>query len=96
MKTLKISISERQYQQFGLKGKDFTFSELVRIVRKELLRPTLNVTAKADSSPKTSKRDAITEAEVVRKKIEIGLEQSRKGQTKTTEQAKAKLKKWLK
>ncbi|MBI5214615.1 MAG: hypothetical protein HY960_02570 [Ignavibacteriae bacterium] len=42
MKTLSISISNIEYNKFGLKNDTLTFSDFVEIVSKELTRQTLN------------------------------------------------------
>ncbi len=42
MKTLSISISNIEYNKFGLKNDTLTFSDFVDIVSKELTRQTLN------------------------------------------------------
>ncbi len=42
MKTLSIAISELEYDKFGLRDKNFKFSDFVEIVSKELARQTLN------------------------------------------------------
>jgi len=42
MKTLNISISELEYNKFGLKKDKLTFTEFIDIVSKEISRQTLN------------------------------------------------------
>jgi predicted CopG family antitoxin len=42
MKTLTISISDKEYAKFGLKDEKLTFSELLDLVGKELTRQNLN------------------------------------------------------
>ncbi|MEO8148767.1 MAG: hypothetical protein ABI723_14075 [Bacteroidia bacterium] len=42
MKKLNISISEIEYNKFGLKNDTLTFSDFIQIVSKELSRQTLN------------------------------------------------------
>jgi len=42
MKTLNISISELEYDKFGLKKDNLTFTEFIDIVSKEISRQTLN------------------------------------------------------
>jgi hypothetical protein len=42
MKTLNISISEIEYNKFGIKKNELTFSDFVDIVSKELARQTLD------------------------------------------------------
>ena len=46
--------------------------------------------------PDTFSIEEVIDRIVLLQKIEIGLEQSRNGQTLTTSKAKSKLKKWLK
>lgn len=41
MRTLNISISEFEYNKFGLKEDNFSFSELLDIVSRELMRQKL-------------------------------------------------------
>jgi hypothetical protein len=42
MRTLNISISDLEYSKFGLKTDNFSFSEFVDIISKELSKQTLN------------------------------------------------------
>jgi hypothetical protein len=42
MRTLNISISDIEYDKFGLKGDKFSFSELVEVISNELAKQTLN------------------------------------------------------
>jgi hypothetical protein len=42
MRTLNISISAIEYNQFGLKEENLTFTDFVDIVQKELTRQNLN------------------------------------------------------
>ena len=42
MKTLNISISELEYNKFGIKDDKLTFSDFVDIVSRELARQTLD------------------------------------------------------
>ena len=42
MRQLNISISELEYNKFGLRKDNLTFSDFVDIVSKELTRQTLN------------------------------------------------------
>jgi hypothetical protein len=46
--------------------------------------------------PETFSAEEIIERIILLQKVEIGLEQSRKGETLTTSEAKTRLKKWLK
>ena len=41
MKTIKISISELEFNKFGLQSTDFTFSEWVDIISRELAKQRL-------------------------------------------------------
>ncbi len=42
MKTLNVSISELEYNKFGLKKEKLTFTEFIDIVSKEITKQTLN------------------------------------------------------
>lgn len=42
MRTLTVSISEKEYDKFGLKNNTLQFSELIQLIRKELLRENLD------------------------------------------------------
>jgi hypothetical protein len=42
MKTLNISISEVEYNKFGIKKEQISFSDFVEIISKEITRNTLN------------------------------------------------------
>lgn len=42
MRTLNISISDFEFNKFGLKDEKFTFSEFIELVSKELSRQTLS------------------------------------------------------
>ncbi len=42
MKTLNISISDIEYNKFGLTNENLTFTDFVEIVSKELTRQNLN------------------------------------------------------
>lgn len=42
MRTLNISISDLEYNKFGLKGDQLSFSEFIDIVSNELSKQTLN------------------------------------------------------
>ena len=44
MRTLQISISDREYEKFDLKTDKFSFSELVDMISRELSRQNLNKT----------------------------------------------------
>jgi len=41
MKTLNVSISDLEFDKFGLRDKNFKFSDFVEIVSRELSRQTL-------------------------------------------------------
>lgn len=41
MRTLNISISDREYNKYGLKNENMSFSELLEIVNKELQKLNL-------------------------------------------------------
>ena len=42
MRTLNISISDIEYNKFGLKNEKLTFTEFIDLVSKELMRQNLN------------------------------------------------------
>jgi len=42
MRTLKVSISDIEYSKFGLKQDSLTFSDIIDLVSKELMRQNLN------------------------------------------------------
>jgi len=42
MRTLNITISDIEYNKFGLKNDELTFSDFLEIVSKELIRQNLN------------------------------------------------------
>lgn len=42
MKTLNISISDIEFNKFGLRNDKFSFTEFIELVSKELTRQTLN------------------------------------------------------
>ncbi len=42
MRTLNISISDTEFNKFGLKQNNLTFSDLIMLIRKELMRENLN------------------------------------------------------
>jgi hypothetical protein len=46
MKTLKISISDLEYNKFGIPNEQLTFTELIDLVSRELSRQTLKNTVK--------------------------------------------------
>lgn len=41
MRTLNISVSELEYEKFGLKDENLTFSDLLDIIERELARKNL-------------------------------------------------------
>lgn len=55
MKTLSISISDFEYNQFGLSNDKLSFSELVDIVNKEITKQALNKSVKLAERYKLSK-----------------------------------------
>jgi len=44
MRTLKISISDLEYNKFGIQNDQLSFTELIDLVSRELSRQTLNNT----------------------------------------------------
>ena len=42
MRTLKISISDIEYNKFGLKQEQLSFTDFIELVSKELMRQNLN------------------------------------------------------
>ncbi|HET8810293.1 MAG TPA: hypothetical protein VFM65_08520 [Flavobacteriaceae bacterium] len=46
MKTINISISEIEYNKFGLKSEKFSFSDLIDIISNELTKQRLNESIK--------------------------------------------------
>ena len=42
MRTLNISISDLEYNKFGVKNESLTFTEIIEMVSKELTRQNLN------------------------------------------------------
>jgi hypothetical protein len=42
MKTISVSISDLEYNQFGLKNENLSFTEFVDLVNKEITKQTLN------------------------------------------------------
>ncbi|HYG37236.1 MAG TPA: hypothetical protein VD908_01395 [Cytophagales bacterium] len=42
MRTINVSISDLEYNKFGLKSNKFSFSDLIDIVSKELTKQKLN------------------------------------------------------
>jgi len=42
MRTLNVSISDIEYNRFGLKDEKLTFTEIIDVVSKELTRQNLN------------------------------------------------------
>ena len=41
MKTLNVSISEKEYKKFGIKNDHLAFSELIELVSQKLMRESL-------------------------------------------------------
>jgi len=54
MKTLSISISDSDYNQFGINGDSLSFSELVELVNKEITKQALNKCVQLAESYKLS------------------------------------------
>ncbi len=42
MRTLNVSISDTEYNKFGLKEDNLTFTDLINLVRKDIIRQNLN------------------------------------------------------
>lgn len=42
MRTLKVSISDIEYNKFGLKEEHLSFTDFIELVRKELMRQNLD------------------------------------------------------
>lgn len=63
MRTLNISISDIEYDKFGLKSEELSFSELLEIVNKELQKLNLRKSAELAEKYDLSKlsMDEITE-----------------------------------
>jgi hypothetical protein len=55
MKTLNISISDLEYNQFGIKKDKLSFSEFVDIVNKEVTKQALNKSVQLAEKYKLSK-----------------------------------------
>jgi predicted CopG family antitoxin len=55
MKTLNISISDLEYNQFGIKKDKLSFSEFVDIVNKEVTKQALNKSVQLAERYKLSK-----------------------------------------
>lgn len=55
MKTISVSISDLEYNQFGINKDIFSFSEFVDIVNKEITKQTLNQCIKLSEKYKLSK-----------------------------------------
>ena len=63
MRTLNISISDIEYNKFGLKNEEMSFSELLEIVNKELQRLNLRKSVELAEKYRLSKlsMDEITD-----------------------------------
>jgi hypothetical protein len=63
MKTISVSISDLEYDQFGLKNDRLSFSEFVDIVNKEVTKQALNKCLQLSEKYKLSEMtmDEITE-----------------------------------
>jgi hypothetical protein len=55
MKTISVSISDLEYNQFGINKDKFSFSEFVDIVNKEITKQTLNQCIQFSEKYKLSK-----------------------------------------
>ncbi len=42
MRTLNVSISDTEFNQFGLQQDELTFTNLITLIRKQLMRENLN------------------------------------------------------
>ncbi len=42
MRTLNVSISDAEFNQFGLQNDELTFTNLITLVRRQLMRENLN------------------------------------------------------
>jgi hypothetical protein len=72
MRTLKISISDFEFQKFGFKKEQLTFTDFIDFVSKELYRQNLNKCLQLSEKYGISKMtmDEITnEVKVVRQKL---------------------------
>ncbi|MDO4229864.1 MAG: hypothetical protein Q4C98_08620 [Capnocytophaga sp.] len=74
MKTLNISISELEYAKFGIKDTNLSFSELIDIVYREILKSDLKKTIELAEKYRLSTismEDINNEVKAVRKNAEI-------------------------
>lgn len=55
MKTISVSISDLEYNQFGINNDKLSFTELVDIVNKEITKQTLNKCVQLAEKYKLSK-----------------------------------------
>ena len=70
MKTINVSVSDFEYNKFGLRADKFSFSDLLDIVSKELSKQTLNECLKLAEKYGLSKmtmNDISKEVKAVRK-----------------------------
>ena len=70
MRTLNVSISEIEYNKFGLKNDKLTFTEFIDLVSKELTRQNLNkciVLAEKYGISKMTMYDITSEVKAVRR-----------------------------
>jgi hypothetical protein len=70
MRTLKVSISDLEYNQFGIPNDQISFTDLIDLVSRELSRQTLNNTVKLAEKlglAKLSMDDITDEIKAVRK-----------------------------
>lgn len=73
MRTLNISISELEYKKFGLKNEKLSFSELLEIVNKELMKLNLRKSvefAEKYNLSKMSMDEISEEVKAIRKNAE--------------------------
>jgi hypothetical protein len=72
MRTLNISISEIEYNKFGLKGEQLTFTDFIDLVSKELTRQNLSKSvelAEKYGIYKMTMDDISNEVKAVRKNV---------------------------
>ena len=63
MKTISVSISDLEYNQFGINNDKLSFSEFVDLINKEITKQTLNQSVRLAEKYKISKMsmDEITD-----------------------------------
>lgn len=70
MRTLSVSISEIEFNKFGLKKEKFSFSDLLELVSREVMKKTLNdsvALAEKHGISRMSMADISKEVKAVRK-----------------------------